>query len=196
MTRFDEVLQEVENRCREQRFPMLGREKAEFLGRLVFKTQPSLIVECGTAIGYSGLWMASRLSAAGKGRIITLEIDPDRADEARENFTRAGVGDLVDSRQGDAKELLKAIHEPVDFLLLDNGYTNYFPCFRAIESRLVNGATVVADNVGIGAEAMADYLDHVRARSQSETHWFDVDLPWVKRDAMEVTVYQTCQDQN
>lgn len=190
MTVFDRVLQEVDERCREQHIPMLGSEKAEFLSDLVQNVQPTLIVECGTAIGYSGLWMVAALRVTGKGSLITVEIDTERAHEARENFRRANAADLIDSRIGDATEVLKTIAEPVDFLLLDNNYSNYFPCFRAIESRLTDGATVVADNVGIGAAGMADYLNHVRSHHASSTHWFETDLPWVKRDAMEVTIYR------
>ena len=190
MTVFDQVLQEVDERCREQHIPMLGSEKAEFLADLVEKARPALIVECGTAIGYSGLWMTSALKSVGKGRLITVEIDTGRAHEAQENFRRANVEDLIDSRIGDATEVLKTIHEPVDFLLLDNNYSNYFPCFQAIEPQLADGATVVADNVGIGAAGMADYLDHVRSQHESQTHWFETDLPWVKRDAMEVSIYR------
>ena len=190
MTVFDKVLQDVDERCREQHIPMLGSEKAEFLADLVQKAGPSLIVECGTAIGYSGLWMVNALKSVGEGRLITVEIDTERAQEAQENFRRANVDDLIDSQTGDATEVLKTIHEPVDFLLLDNNYSNYFPCFRAIESRLTDGATVVADNVGIGAAGMADYLNHVRSHYESRTHWFETDLPWVKRDAMEVTIYR------
>ena len=190
MTTFDQVLQEVDKRCREEGIPMLGPEKAEFLTALVEKAQPSLIVECGTAIGYSGLWMLEKLKAAVKGRLITVEIEPDRARDARTHFDRAGFGELVDSRIGDAIDVLQTIADPVDFLLLDNNFSNYFPCFLAIEPRLVDGATVVADNVGIGAESMADYLEHVRSRYDCRTRWFDTELPWVKRDAMEVTVYK------
>ena len=190
MTVFDQVLQEVDERCREQHIPMLGSEKAEFLADLVQKAEPNLIVECGTAIGYSGLWMVAALKSADKGRLITVEIDTGRAHEAQENFRRANVNDLIDSRIGDATEVLKTIREPVDFVLLDNNYSNYFPCFRAIESQLTDGATVVADNVGIGAAGMADYLNHVRSHYESRTHWFETDLPWVKRDAMEVTIYR------
>ena len=190
MTVFDQVLQEVDERCREQHIPMLGSEKAEFLADLVQKAEPNLIVECGTAIGYSGLWMVAALKSADKGRLITVEIDTGRAHEAQENFRRANVNDLIDSRIGDATEVLKTIREPVDFLLLDNNYSNYFPCFRAIESQLADGATVVADNVGIGAAGMADYLNHVRSHYESQTYWFETNLPWVKRDAMEVTIYR------
>ncbi len=186
---FEQVLQEVEAQCREERIPMLGPEKAKFLAACVEKAKPSLIVECGTAIGYSGLWMLRVLKTENTGRLITIEIDENRAQQARANFERAGLDGLVDSRIGDAQEVLKTIQEPVDFLLLDNNFNNYFPCFQAIESQLTNPATVVADNVGIGAEAMADYLEHVRARYESETHWFDIDLPWVKQDAIEVSIY-------
>ena len=190
MTIFDDVLQEVDKRCREEGIPMLGPEKAEFLVALVEKARPSLIVECGTAIGYSGLRMLEKLKTTGKGKLITVEIEPDRARDARAHFDRAGFGNLVDSRIGDAIDVLKIISDPVDFLLLDNNFSNYFPCFQAIESCLVDGATVVADNVGIGAESMADYLEHVRSRYECQTRWFDTELPWVKRDAMEVTIYR------
>jgi caffeoyl-CoA O-methyltransferase len=190
MTLFDQVLQEVDSRCRERRIPMLGREKAKFLADLIEKVEPPLIVECGTAIGYSGLWIASRLHTIGKGRLITIEIDADRAHEAQENFARAGLSERVDSRIGDAAKVLKVIDDPIDFLLLDNSFGAYFSSFQAIESRLLNGATVVADNVGIGASEMADYLNLVRSRYESQTHWFEIDLPWVDRDAMEVTIYR------
>lgn len=190
MTVFDQVLQEADERCREQHIPMLGSEKAEFLADLVQKAAPALIVECGTAIGYSGLWLTAALKLAGKGKVITVEIDTGRAHEAQENFRRANVADLIDSRIGDAAVVLRTIHAPVDFLLLDNNYSNYFPCFQAIEPQLTDGATIVADNVGIGAAGMADYLDHVRSHYESQTHWFETDLPWVKRDAMEVSIYR------
>ena len=190
MTTYDEILQAVDKRCREEGIPMLGPEKAQFLTTLVEKARPSLIVECGTAIGYSGLWMLEKLKASDKGRLITVEIEPDRARDAQSHFNRAGFGDLVDSRVGDAIEVLQTIGDPVDFLLLDNNFSNYFPCFQAIEPRLVNGATIVADNVGIGADSMADYLEHIRSRYDCQTRWFDTELPWVKRDAMEVTIYK------
>ena len=92
--------------------------------------------------------------------MITVEIEEDNAKRARANFQAAGVADLVDSRIGDAAEVLKTVQEPVDFLFLDNNKDGYFACFQAIESRLTNPATLVADNVG-RAEQMADYLEHV-----------------------------------
>jgi predicted O-methyltransferase YrrM len=85
--------------------------------------------------------------------------------------------------------VLLTLQEPVDFLFLDNSFRNYFPCFQAIRHRLTNGAWLVADNVGIGEHNMEHYLSHVRSCCKSTTYWFDTDLPWASRDAMEVTRY-------
>ena len=185
----DQVLAEVEEQCREERVPMLGPDKAQLLASCVEKAKPSLIVECGTAIGYSGLWILRVLKTLGTGRLITVEINLDNAQRACHNFERAGVVDLVDSRIGDAAEVLKTIEEPVDFLFLDNNKDGYFACFQAIESRLTNPATIVADNVG-RADQMADYLEHVRSHYDSETHWFESRRRPGRRDGMEVSIYR------
>ena len=190
MKKFDDVLQSVEASCRERHIPMLGPEKAKFLKQIVRKVQPNIMIECGTAIGYSGLWIAHALQTIGTGKLITIEIDPERASEAQSNFTQAGVNHLVDSRIGDARNILNDIDVAVDLLLLDNDFQNYFPCFQAIEPQLTNEATLVADNVGIGADRMKDYLDYTRSRYKTELHWFEIDLPWVNRDAVEIAIYQ------
>ena len=178
---FEKVLEEVEQQCREERVPMLGPNKAALLASCVEKAKPSLIVECGTAIGYSGLWILRVLKALGSGRLITVEINPDSAERARENYKNAGVADLVDSRIGDASEILKTIQEPVDFLFLDNNKDGYYACFKAIEPQLTDPATLVADNVG-RADQMAEYLDHVRSNYESETHWFERRRPPRRHD--------------
>lgn len=182
------VIDEVEKACLERGVPMVGRKKAERLAELVRRARPKLVVECGTAIGYSGLWIARELKKAGEGKLITLEISPERAREAQEYFRRAGLDAYITTKVGDAREAVKEIEGPIDFLFLDCGYSNYHPIFVTVEPKLSPKATVVADNAGIGARGMQAYLDHVRSKYQSRTEWFDVDLPWARRDAMEVTI--------
>ena len=181
------VIDEVDKTCRDKTVYMLGPEKAKRLAELVRQKKPKVVVECGTAIGYSGLWIARELKAAGQGKLITIEIDEDRSKQACGYFRRAGLEDVVDARVGDARKLVREIKEPVDFLFIDCNYSNYHPCLAGIEDRLTDGAVIVADNVGIGAYGMKDYLDHVRSKYNSKTEWFDIDLPWGKRDAMEIT---------
>ncbi|MCS7238371.1 MAG: O-methyltransferase [Thermoguttaceae bacterium] len=182
------IIKEVDKRCRDERIPMVGPERAVRLAELVRQQKPKLVVECGTAIGYSALWIGRELKKLGQGRLITIEIDEERVADAREYIKRAGLDDVVEVRHGDARELVKQITEPVDFLFLDCGYENYYPCLMGIKDRLRPGAIVVADNVGIGERGMRDYLKYVRQHFKSTTEWFDVDLPWAKRDAMEVSI--------
>jgi predicted O-methyltransferase YrrM len=190
MSPYEEAVQRVEERCRSNSIYMLGPEKARFLRDLIIRAKPLLVVECGTAIGYSGLHIADGLRANGRGRLLTIEIDHERAGEAEENIRSAGLLGFVEIKRGDAVQVLQTLQDPVDFLFLDNSYRNYFPCFQAIRHRLTKGAWLVADNVGIGEREMADYLSHVRSCCESATWWFDTDLPWALRDAMEVTRYR------
>ena len=181
------VIDQVEKECVDRTICMIGRKKAVRLAELVRKAKPKVVVECGTAVGYSGLWIARELQKAGAGKLITIEISPQRAKQAEENFRKAGVEDFVTVKVGDAKQVTKQLEGPIDFLFLDCGYSNYLPCLDALREKLSPGAVVVADNAGIGARGMKDYLDLVRSKYNSRTEWFDLDVPWTKRDAMEIT---------
>ena len=182
------VIDEVEKACLQGPVYMIGRKKAVRLAELVRRRKPRVVVECGAALGYSGLWIARELKTAGKGRLITIEIDPQRAKQAEANFRKAGLQKFVTVKVGDARKVVKQITGPIDFVFLDCGYSNYYPCLAGLEKKLSGGAVVVADNTGIGAGGMDDYLKHVRSKYKSRTEWFNLDLPWAKRDAMEISV--------
>jgi predicted O-methyltransferase YrrM len=185
-----EVVAEVDAECRRLSIPMLGPHKAVRLCDWLKEAQPNLVVEVGTAIGYSGLWIADILHELGRGRLITLEKDPDRAAQAGHNFRRAGVDALIRQVVGDAREEIAKVKGPIDFLFLDGGFENYYPCMMGAQHHLSDGAWLVADNAFIGAAEMADYLDYVRKEFSSRTEWFDTDLAWNPRDAMEITIYK------
>src|SRR5438552_17732892 len=118
-----EVIAEVDAECRRRSIPMLGPQRATRLAELVRQTRPQLVVEVGTAIGYSGLWIADALRELKQGRLFTFEQDPDRVAEARANFERAGVADLITQYQGDARELVREVRSPIDLLFLDGGFS-------------------------------------------------------------------------
>ncbi len=182
------VIDQVEKACLDRNVYMVGRKKAERLAELVRRHKPEAVLECGTAIGYSGLWIGRELKAAGRGKLITVEISPERAKEAEDTFRKAGLEDVITVKVGDAREVVKQLDGPFDFAFIDCGYSNYHPILLAIEAKLRGGAVVVADNVGIGEGGLTDYLGRVRANYKSRTEWFEIDLPWAKRDAIEVTI--------
>jgi predicted O-methyltransferase YrrM len=183
-------IDELEKACYERPVYIIGRQRGERLAELVRRAKPKLVVECGTAVGYSGLWIARELKAQGSGKLVTVEIDAARSKEAEANFRKAGLADLVTFKVGDARKVVKEIEGPIDFVFIDCDFQNYEPCFLGLEEKLRDGATVVSDNVLIGADGMAGFLERVRSKHSSRSEWFEKDLPWCAIDAMEVTVIQ------
>ena len=186
--RVQAVIDELEKSCIERGIRLLAPEKAQRLAELLRQAKPRAVVECGTAVGYASLWIARELKAAGRGKLTTIEIVPSLAREAEANIKKAGLAEYVTVRVGDARKLVKELNGPIDLVFLDCVPRNYHACFIGLEDKLEDGAIVVADNAGYGARGMADYLKHVRTKYESTTEWFDIDLPWAKRDAIEVTV--------
>ncbi len=182
------VINELEKSCIKRKIRLLAPEKAQRLAELIRQAKPGAVVECGTAVGYASLWIARELKAAGRGKLTTIEIVPSLAREAEANIRKAGLADYVTVRVGDARELVKELKGPIDLVFLDCLPPNYYACFIGLEDKLEDGAIVVADNAGYGERGMANYLKYVRAIYKSTTEWFDIDLPWAKRDAIEVTV--------
>ncbi len=186
------VIAEVEKRCLDETIYMIGVERAKRLAELVRQRKPTKVVECGTAIGYSALWIARELektrTAEHQPKLITIEIDPKRAKEAQEYFRRAKLDHLIEVKVGDAKKVIRDLQGPIDFVFIDCNGPNYFGCIDGLKDKLSPGAVIVADNAGVSAASMKDYLDFVRKNFDSRTEWFDMDLPWGKRDAMEISI--------
>src|SRR5262249_16074724 len=111
-----DVIAEVDAECRRWEVKMLGPQKAVRLAYFVHQVKPGLVVEVGTAIGYSGLWIVDGLRGLGHGRLITFELDPDRAAQAGQNFKRAGLDHLITQYVGDAREKIKGVVGLVDLL--------------------------------------------------------------------------------
>lgn len=103
-------------------------------------------LEIGTSNGYSGLWIAWALSKTG-GRLITVEIDRGRHEEAVAYFRQAGLEKVVDARLGDAHEIVPALPGPFDFVFCDadkDWYENYL---KAVLPKLTLGGCFAAHNV-------------------------------------------------
>jgi predicted O-methyltransferase YrrM len=130
---------------------------------ILARTQSSRnIVEFGTSFGISTIYLASAVRDNGGGRVITTELNSEKAGRARQNLDEAGLGDLVEIRQGDALLTLRDLEDSIDMLLLDGWKNLYFPVLQCVESRLRSGALVIADDLDIFPEAHKPYLEYVR----------------------------------
>jgi predicted O-methyltransferase YrrM len=107
------------------------------------------ILEIGTLGGYSAIWLARALPEGG--RLVTLEVDPRRAELARANLARAGLSAVVEVRVGRAQETLPQLaaegRSPFDLIFIDADKPSN-PEYLAWALRLArDGSLIVVDNV-------------------------------------------------
>lgn len=138
----------LEEAARPGRIPILDRDAGRVLAALVADRRR--IVEVGTAIGYSTLWMA--LGQPADGTIVTIDPDAGRQAVAREHWRRAGIADerirLVSDKALDAfASNLPDLAGPFDLAFIDALKEEYVAYLDALLPRLTVGALVVADNV-------------------------------------------------
>jgi len=92
--------------------PVVDPQTGGLLHATVKAMGATRVLEIGTAIGYSALWMATALPAAGM--LVTLERDAARAAIARAHAREAGVDDRVTVMIGDAERYLHKLAGPFD----------------------------------------------------------------------------------
>ena len=138
----------------------VSRTTGTLLYMLARSSGARTIVEFGTSFGISTLHLAAALKDNGGGRLITTEFEPSKAARARDHLAAGGLIDLVEIREGDALQTLRAdLPDTIDLVLLDGAKGLYPDILSLLESRLRPGAFIVADN----ADHSPDYLARVRS---------------------------------
>jgi predicted O-methyltransferase YrrM len=93
-------------------------EVLEFLRTLVTTTKPELVVETGTFMGVSTLWIAEALRTNGFGRIISCEYDPKVFAAAKQKIGASEFRDLIDLRNESSLEM--KVEGTIDFFFSDS----------------------------------------------------------------------------
>lgn len=138
----------------------VSRSTADLLYLLARGARATAIVEFGASFGLSTICLAAALRDNGGGRLVTSEFEPSKVARAKSNLAAAGLGDLVEIREGDALDTLsRDLPAAVDLLFLDGAKALYPDILARVAPRLRPGALVVADN----ADFCPEYLEAVRA---------------------------------
>jgi len=124
---------------------LTGEIEGRLLEFLVFLAQPRLVLEIGTYSGYSALSMAQALPAAA--RIITCELDPERAAFAGRHIAQSGYGDRIEIRQGPALETITGLDGPFDLVFIDADKEGYRDYYEGVLPKLSARGLIVVDNV-------------------------------------------------
>lgn len=141
----DPVLDDIMRQNVERGLPLVDAEVGVLLRVLATAIGATRILEIGTAVGYSGIWLAGGVQPGGL--LLTMEISAERAQEARDNFARAGVGDRVSVIVGDAQLKLAKVSGPFDLIFQDGDKRQYTPVLDRLVALLRPGGLLVTDNV-------------------------------------------------
>ena len=151
------VMREMEELAEREGIPIVHWETGRFLATLVRALDPALVLEVGTAIGYSTLHMAEAL---GRGRIVTIERDSTRAGQARDFLGRAGVAGSVEIVEADALDTIAALDGPFDLIFIDATKGEYPRYLELAEPKASERAALVIDNVLMsGSVAFGDNVE-------------------------------------
>ena len=147
--------------------PVIRQDTKELLRLLLSMKKPKRILEIGTAVGFSALFMSS---CCPEAEIVTMELDPARAEEAGGNFRRFTSGDpsgtpqgndpekAVDEEkedcpgrirllEGDASALLPQLEGSFDFFFVDAAKGQYIVYLPEVLRLAAPGAVILSDNV-------------------------------------------------
>ncbi len=115
------------------------------------------VLEIGTAIGYSALWIAPVLPT--DGLLISMEIDPELAELARRHFEDAGVASRTSVIVGDASRFLHKVRGPFDLIFQDGDKLLYGPMLHRLIDLLRPGGVLITDNVLWRGEVVPGFAD-------------------------------------
>ena len=158
MENYESVLKRLEKTAKQ--YTNIAPENGQFLSILIRSIQARTVLEVGTSNGYSTIWLAAALKETG-GRLITLEFDQKRAEEAQAHLQEVGLDSIVEIRVGNALDEIPKCDATFDLVFLDAEKNEYR---RYLELALPNirpGGLIVADDTVTMRDEMPDYVEFV-----------------------------------
>ncbi len=169
----------------EKRLNCISKNIGMFYNILLKSINAKNILEIGMSVGYSGLWFADAVMSNKQlnGQIITIDREKFKIDSARRNFEEAGADSLIKIREGEARKILHEIKAEFnenyfDFIFIDADKESYIEYFDLCLPLVRKGGIIGADNILFPErfnEMMADYLSHVRSKSNVQSVTIPID---------------------
>jgi predicted O-methyltransferase YrrM len=154
---------DAEKADRLERYRNVEPDTARLMAVLIRATGAAHLLEIGTSNGYSTVWLADAARATG-GRLVSVDIDPERTAIARDNLRGAGLEQVVELRTEDAAATLGDLQDAgLDFVFLDSerpAYAGYWPELLRV---LRPSGLLVVDNVLSHADEVAELMALVEA---------------------------------
>ncbi len=127
----------------DNKIPIIKDDVASFIRNILLAKKPEKILEIGTAIGYSSVFMAETL--CGNCIIDTVEKNETMYDIARKNIEISGY--KINIVHGDALDEISKLDNTYDFVFIDAAKGHYKDFFELIIPKLNKDAIIIGDNI-------------------------------------------------
>ncbi|MEJ2033319.1 MAG: O-methyltransferase [Deltaproteobacteria bacterium] len=141
----DPLLLGLEEEARREEIPIIGPVAGTLLAVLTVAVRATKVLELGTAIGYSAIFLGRACKPCG-GQVMTVDNDPAMAARARVNLRKTELTETVSVREGEALRLLPEIPGPFDLVFMDIDKEQYAPALGQCERLLRPGGLLAVDN--------------------------------------------------
>ncbi|MFP3152998.1 O-methyltransferase [Lachnospiraceae bacterium ZAX-1] len=140
-----QLLNQIEAEAKTSFVPVIRKEMQSLLKLLLAIKRPAAILEVGTAVGFSSLFMEEYNPV--ECRIKTIENYEKRIIVAQENLKRAGKEHVIQLLKGDALLILEELETPFDFVFMDAAKAQYIHFLPHVLRLLKPNGILVSDNV-------------------------------------------------
>ena len=183
----DPLLSRLEKQASREGIPIVGPAMGKLLYLLARATGAKRVLELGTSIGYSAIWLARAVAPAG-GKVTSLEWDARTAAKARKNLAEAGLAGCVEVVVGDALGWLAghARRRKFDLVFNDIDKELYTATLVPIAMMLGPGGLAVFDNTAF--RSAGDFLEAARRNPELEVLHLHCFLPGHDPDDDAVTL--------
>lgn len=143
----DEQMKKLHNLYEKYKIPKISitPEQGKFIYILAKMICAENILEIGTLIGYSTLWLNKAINT--KGKILSIEVSRKHYNIAKDFFDRMELKS-IDLRLGKAMENLALIQSeaPYDMIFIDADKENYPLYFKTFINLVRKGGIIAFDN--------------------------------------------------
>ena len=139
------VLGDIEREALEAEVPIVRMETRSFIRTLLNIKKPMKVLEVGTAVGFSAIYMSMFIPKGG--HITTIENWAPRVVKARANFERTDTGDKITLIEGDATEVLHDLNEKFDLIFMDAAKGQYINFLPDVIRLMQDDGVLISDNV-------------------------------------------------
>ena len=149
-------LMELRTFAEEKHVPIIQKDTEGLLRALLKLKKPAIVLEIGTAVGYSSCVFADCCGC----RITTVEADENMADIAETNIAELGFGDEIKVLRGDARQVLEGLQgEKFDVAFIDAAKSHYREFWDLIIPLMNRDGLIICDNILMKGMTASDEFD-------------------------------------